>query len=647
MVNRKNEGIEALNEILLRMSYELGKTLSENTSIINEQSSYTPLGLKSLPLDYYYYDKDNNLKTLPNLATNYPAGSTPAKKAYPGVTNGLSYPQKRSLYNLPRFDSTTNTQNPPPQKPKSTSFTPPDTRSYQDATYVSPQNLMGGGGPPKPKDVPKFTPPDTRSYQDATYVAPQFNPTQAEALSRAYELEKRNSKPIQPKSEVIMYDPRLGRPTPKWIYNGKKYDTKESAFSVYEKDRQEWEKKYGDGFDAWVLRNSDTIHDVLGIAALGLALVSMGALTVLTGGAAAPLAGGLSLEMMAGIGSLLLSAPDAALYAYEGDKRMAMFVALLSVFDVAQILKAAKGLNVTANEVKVLKQKAADNAEALTSGSKKQADVFTQREIQILNGLDGSVITTEGRILAKNVLRKSVSEMGSVINKSADNFVNFLKNPFKQIKAVSTLAKTAGSLVLVIDGIQMSYNFLYNLLASENQKIVSLTYALIQYALTKPEVQNQIVENNKKIEQSIEGLPEEELETLSKVVNDFSVKVKEGSLSQESMKNRILERMNQKEKEILPGTVKMYGGSTQKKTPFTTQEEGDKFRKWFNTEFPTISKYVELDLSGAFDNTFIRRAFNTPLPDGTKTVGQIYLEETQTEKNNDSVETTSSEDDMG
>ena len=44
--------------------------------------------------------------------------------------------------------------------------------------------------------------------------------------------------------------------------------------------------------------------------------------------------------------------------------------------------------------------------------------------------------------------------------------------------------------------------------------------------------------------------------------------------------------MNQKEKEILPGTVKMYGGSTQKKTPFTTQEEGDKFNFHARLQYP-------------------------------------------------------------
>lgn len=146
MVNKKD--IDVLNEILLRMSYDLGKTLSENRSILNENS-------KPLPLAYYYYDKNGNLKTLPNLVSNYPAGSTPAQKVYPYITDGSKYPKQRmSGTNLsiqpPNLKSVkTSPLNEPITPPKIDTYRPGSDRIYQpDATYVAPQNLMGGGVDP-------------------------------------------------------------------------------------------------------------------------------------------------------------------------------------------------------------------------------------------------------------------------------------------------------------------------------------------------------------------------------------------------------------------------------------------------------------------------------------------------------------------
>jgi len=590
MVNKKDEGLIVLNEILLRMSYDMGKTLSE----------------QKLPLDYYYYNDKGQLKTLPNLVTNYPKNSVPAKEKFPNITNPEKFPKTVLPNTLKSFNNLDKI----------------DTRSYSDATQTS---RYVGPTPKKTKTTPQKI--DTKSYSDNTRLGPKIDFKKIEKFKKLYEKEKKLSKPKPPQSEQIIYDPNTyPKPTPKWVYNGKKYDKKQEAFSLYEKDRQKWVKNYGKGFESWVLRNSETIHNVLGLGALGLALISMGGLTLLTGGAAAPIAG-LSLEAMTGLGSLLLTAPDVALYAYEGDKRMAIFVALLSVFDVSQIVKAVKGMKVTANEIKTLKQKAISNADGLSSGMKKESDVFTPRERLIMKNLDGSIISKEGNIITKRILKQSIKELGELTSKSANNFSLFIKNPFRILKTIPKIATTLGSFVLVIDGIQISYNLLYNLLNSENEKVLSLAYSLIQYALTKPNVQKQIIKNNQKLESTVGELPTDQLEKVTKVITDYGVSVKEGSLSMES----ILSRMNKREKKILPGIVKTYGGSITKKTPFTSEKEGNKFRKWFNDNFSILSSLIELDPTGPFDNSYIRRAFNAKLPNSDETAGDIYLLEMEFE----------------
>jgi len=312
-------GIEPLNEILLRMSYDVNKTLSENIIIITEQMApkgpyYTPAGELT--------DKPGRF-TSPTTTTNIAAS-----RVYPEIKDN-KYPKKADFNKLNlaftgRRLGTLSQQSSKIPTQKSSSFTPPDTRSYQDATYVSPQNLMGSG-PPKPKDVPTFNTPNNVTYQDATYVSPQYagiKDPELIKIAKKWEEEKESTRPIPPKSEVIMYDPnQYPKPTPKWIYKGVKYTNKKDADSKYEIDKKEWIKKYGEGFEQWVATNGDTIHTILGYGALALAIVSMAAATVLTGGLALP-AVGLSLEGVAGAASLLLTAADSGLYAYARSYNM-------------------------------------------------------------------------------------------------------------------------------------------------------------------------------------------------------------------------------------------------------------------------------------------------------------------------------------
>lgn len=355
----RNEDI--LKDILLKMNYDPSKTLNENKTLLNEQS---------LPLDYYYYDKFGNLKTLPNLVSNYPTGSTPAKKVYPNITDGLKYPKQRlpgaPQLNIPAPQSLKTT--PAPQLPKIDTFRPGSDRIYQaDATYVSPQNLMGGG-----TDALKYT-LDTKPRPP--YVCQDVldsNPARRAAAiwhclpyksKRATELSKDES--FCEKSSC---------------QGNKGY---EFLYGVYEKDLEEW--KY---FHSSPISN-DAWHWILPLGAA--------AITIMTGGV-----GGL---VVAGV----LELADIALYVQEKDYEGAGIGLAFSIIPGGMLLnkipavkkftstslktflnKISKGLDLTPVERELAEQinknaewlaKNADNFAKITNLSSKILSRYTGKKL--------------------------------------------------------------------------------------------------------------------------------------------------------------------------------------------------------------------------------------------------------------------------
>jgi hypothetical protein len=49
--------------------------------------------------------------------------------------------------------------------------------------------------------------------------------------------------------------------------------------------------------------------------------------------------------------------------------------------------------------------------------------------------------------------------------------------------------------------------------------------------------------------------------------------------------------------------------TTYPKTPFRNKTEGDAFRKWLNDTYPKYAKEIDLDPSGEYDNSYIRKAY--------------------------------------
>jgi len=59
-------------------------------------------------------------------------------------------------------------------------------------------------------------------------------------------------------------------------------------------------------------------------------------------------------------------------------------------------------------------------------------------------------------------------------------------------------------------------------------------------------------------------------------------------------------------------TPQVVGGGNEnsnEKTPFKNKAQGDIFRQWVNRFFPTYAEEIDLDVSGDFDNSFMRKAW--------------------------------------
>jgi hypothetical protein len=76
--------------------------------------------------------------------------------------------------------------------------------------------------------------------------------------------------------------------------------------------------------------------------------------------------------------------------------------------------------------------------------------------------------------------------------------------------------------------------------------------------------------------------------------------------------------------------------STNGGNPFSNKEEGNKFRKWMNEDYPKVAEAIKgngfdtgLDLEGSYDNCHIREAYHKcKVKQGDKcntTYGEIYM----------------------
>jgi len=367
---------------------------------------------------------------------------------------------------------------------------------------------------------------------------------------------------------------------------------------------------------------SETTHKILGYGALAFAILGI-MVQVVTGGTTTPLIGGLTLRGLSFSASALLGVSDAALYASEGNTRMAIFVGLLSALDASAVAGSLKSIRATTAEVQALGDKMTKLINSRRVGTTTLEKELTKRELEILataGGHDANalrILMGEAKILSKESLKLASKELRIFAQKSPKYFLSALT----KFSTYINLSK----IFLVIDGMQISYNAIYNAISGEDKKLQSLTLLLIEHYFNDGNVNSQIAANNIRIENEISNL--EQLDAILFWSNLISagVTTEENSLSLGEIKKYYdsipTPNLNKKEVEALPGAFKDYI-FTNKPVPFKNKEEGDKFRVWFNENMPEMSKILQLDKTGSFNNQYIKRAYNIDL--GGKTVGDEY-----------------------
>lgn len=337
----------------------------------------------------------------------------------------------------------------------------------------------------------------------------------------------------------------------------------------------------------------DTAHDVLMWTSIIFAAVAVTAATVLSGGALAT-----PLAYYASVISLGADIIDAGIYAYEGRYRDVGLVLILGMFDVYQIMKATKGVKLSVKEVNNIQKKILSNKDEILSGNKKIKDILTEKEYKLVEEISKNPETLI-KSARQTGISLSIRALKQYITKSPESFVKslFLLKTYKMLSG----------LFLVIDGVQWSYNKLYNLLTSEDEVVRSLTFSLIQYAFSKPEVKNKIEKNNEEIEKRYLDLDTSSKEGLLST----SVEIKDKNI--ESVINKKIEelRLEKIKQNTLSSGLDLLTREKLNSTPFKNTVEGNEFRKWFRNQdiYKMWSEIYDLDETGPYDNSYIRRAY--------------------------------------
>ena len=588
MVNKEKQALLELREILLRMSYDVNKTLSENT-IITEQMApkgpyYTPSGELT--------DKPGKFIS-PTTTTNIAAS-----RVYPEITDG-KYPKnadfnKLNLAFTGRRLGTLSQQSSKIPTQKSSSLTPPDTRSYQDATYVSPQ------------------------YSGAYEKLPEMGPD----LTYTSKIE-----PLPPKAIPQISAPGRSNPLEYYLmYKSKRWkggtttDYKKLQ-EIYEQDRKEWGCKYGHDLEDWICRNSDTIHKTLQYVSIALTVVALTAATVMSGGAATPAL----VAYASGIG-LALDLVDASLYVYEDNPREAALTFALGAVDAVQLFKGVKDISKlggSASDIESLQNKMLSNKGA-TIEELNNAGKLTKGELAVAEALSsGRNAGKIGKLANTNLAKLALQGAKEYALKSPKHFITSLIGIIRSpITKGAPLVGNVLKLGLVLDGINMSYNFLYNVFSGEDKELQSIVLSILDAFWSEAEPQVE-----KGLSNTLSGI--DDMEISLEIVNADAFTPE--SIKQELDSLKRVRLSKEKARQTASALSNKYIKKNLPSTGFKTQEEGNKFRKWFNEKFKVNSRLLELDPSGPFDNNYIRSAYWTEIKPGL-TVGDMYSKEKTTPK---------------
>jgi hypothetical protein len=359
-----------IEDILLKMNYDLSKTLTENKEFINEQKTY-------------YYDSNGNLKTLDGPYA-IPQGGTSASKIYPNLKPG-EYPNSTYLTGVKTKPAQLNN----PQIPQSDVLGPQG--SYPKSLGVDRKSLESQSEINKLPEPKEFTKKLSQTQLDQFII----NRKRISNLPPSINLKEFNSKNQLELAKQSMVSPQGFVPT--------NMDNYQQELSTY---TQKYQKSQSDANtvlnynlalyypEKWKERNDDSIDTHVILFGIAVGVFAIPLLLAAAGASAAVIAA-------AGLGAQIVSTAadtaDAIVYLQEGDLEMAGLSAIFAILPFVPnlskygknlikdaVTKESKGLKLTKQEAEVIselnKKETGQQIEAAAEDiakSKKTPDIET------------------------------------------------------------------------------------------------------------------------------------------------------------------------------------------------------------------------------------------------------------------------------
>jgi hypothetical protein len=386
-----------IQDILLKMNYDLSKTLTENKGFINEQKTY-------------YYDSSGYLKVL-NGPYAIPQGGTPASKVYPNLKPG----------EYPNFNFSS-----PPVTTRSISS---DRQQIPQSDVLGPQ-----GSFPKSLGIDKKS-IEMRGEYDSLPEPREFTKKLSKTDLEKFKVERKrilnlppsiklkefNSKNQKELIKQSMVSPQGFVPT-----NMDNYQQELSDYTQrYQKAQNEsssalnynlalyypekWKQRHDDGIDTHTI----LLGVAVGVFAIPLLLAAAGASATVIAAA------GLGAQIV----STAADTADAIVYLEEGDLEMAGLSAIFAVLPFVPnlakygksliknaVTKESKGLQLTKQESEVISElNKKETGEQIESAAEDMAKSKKTPEVEVAIG--------EGKSKIKSIWKKG-GETVSKVSKS-------------------------------------------------------------------------------------------------------------------------------------------------------------------------------------------------------------------------------------
>jgi hypothetical protein len=431
-----------IQDILLKMNYDLSKTLSENKEIILEQGGY-------------YYTPAGQLVGYPGTNNS----NIPAKEIYPNITNN-KYPQTADFGKIQTALAGRNINKIVSQTPKTT--TNQSTPFRFEKPQIPQSDVLGPQG-----SFPKSLGVDKKSMEmKAEYSAIPEPKEYTKQLSKErydeFISERKRISKLPPSLKWTEYNKKLSEAFQEFRNYDKKFDTYYSAQQQYDSSSEyltalyypeQWKKDNVKGPDT---------HDVLFLVAVGVFAIP---LLLAAAGASAVVVGAATTGAM--VVSSSADVADAVLYLDDGDLEMAglsaifallPFVPNLARFGKGVIKNAvtgySKGAKLTTEELKVIEELSKEETQKLLkeAAEKQAASKMTPEMTKTINKVTAEL---ENKITKKSILKSPTTQflgalagfylVGQGYTKAVESYRKYNKGVFEIYQTLLKAGKISAS----------------------------------------------------------------------------------------------------------------------------------------------------------------------------------------------------------